>query len=102
MLWHSRILGGFRSSTIRLASCLFNQFLRLLGIFASVGAEGLSCLASMLSCETSNLGGLLVDHVASVVQMCVNELLVLQVHERGQEGGAGGQECESPKRKPLD
>ena len=56
----------------------------------------------MLSGEFSHLTRLIVDDVTGVRDMVVDELLVLNIGERAEEDDRVGNQCQAPKRHPLD
>lgn len=60
---------------------LSNQTLGFLCILPNIRASGLGSASGMMSSKIFDLGSLLVDDVAGVLEMCINDLLVLDVDE---------------------
>lgn len=56
----------------------------------------------MLSGEFAHLIRLVVDDVTGIRDMMVNELLVLDIGERSEEDDRVSNQCQGPKRHPLD
>ena len=56
----------------------------------------------MLSGHIADLRGLIIDDVARVAEVVINELLVLNVDERGQEDDAVGDKSKTPQRDEFD
>jgi hypothetical protein len=56
----------------------------------------------MLSSKITNLVGLSIDEVSSMVDMFINESLVLDIDEWPEEGDGSGNKRKAPKWKPLD
>lgn len=76
--------------------------LRLLGILSSITLHSLGRPAGVMSSNTNDLVSLTVEDVASVAQVGVNVLLVLEVDERCQVQNRGSQQRESPNWEPFD
>ncbi len=56
----------------------------------------------MVSCEFLDLSCLLIEDVASVAEVLIDELLVLDVDERAEVHERDAHEREAPERKPFD
>jgi hypothetical protein len=85
-----------------LSTSLSNHVLSLLGILSGIGTNRLGSTARMLSCEIAHLCSLRVDDITCLVDVLVDEFLVLEVDERGDECDGCGDETKSPEGNPLD
>lgn len=74
-----------------------HELLRLLSVFTGVLTDGLGSLTSVLCGEILDLGCLLVDGVAGVAKVLIDELLVGDVDERSEEDKAIADQGKSPK-----
>lgn len=111
LLWRSREVGGLDwlgdgwsavGDAWDLLAGLSDQALGLLRVLSNIYASSLSGTSGVVRSKILDLGGLLVDKVAGVGEVCVNDLLVLEV-DKGREVDAGGEDQgKTPKWEPLD
>ena len=86
----------------RTATILVDGALCLLGVLSSIVLEGLGSVAGMLSCKILDLIGLLARQSASMVELCVNHFLVLDINQRTEIGDGSSDQAQAPKRNKLD
>jgi hypothetical protein len=90
-------LWGRGASTV-LVNGLLSLSSRLLGV-------ALDCLGSVLGVlvgEALDLSCLLASDLTALLELSINDLLVLDVDERGEVGYEGGDQGQAPERNELD
>jgi hypothetical protein len=91
-------LWGTRTSTTVLVDGLLSLGSGLL----SVALDGLGGVAGVLVSQTLDLSSLLAGDLTALLELAIDDLLVLDVDERGKVGDEGGDQGQAPERDELD
>jgi len=102
ILWRAWEVGSLESCLLTRKPRRAHQLLSLLGVLSGVLLHCLRGAASVLSRKVFHLVGLLVDDVAGIVDVVVNELLVLDVDKWSKEDDTVRNQGKAPQRHPLD
>jgi len=72
------------------------------GVVADILLGSLGCAGCMVAGELSDLFGLLVGNIRSLVEVLIDDLFVRLVDKRCEEHNGGGDERETPEWDKLD
>lgn len=64
-----------------LSTSIINDLLSLVAVFTGICLDGLGSLVGVLGSHITNLRGLIVDDLSSVVDVCINEFLVVDINQ---------------------
>jgi hypothetical protein len=90
-------LGRSRASTV-----LVDRLLCLVGVLLGKTLNSLGSVSGVLVGKTLDLSSLLAGDLATLLELGINDLLVLDVDEGSEVGDEGGDQGQAPKRNELD
>ena len=88
--------------SLDLLSALSNVLRCNVGVFTGVSLDSFGSFASLLGCQITELLRLLNSNIGNVFVLRVDQLFVLCVDERYEEGDTGSKQGEAPGRQKLD
>ena len=106
--WGEVLLGSGREVLLldlwrrRTSTVLVDRLLCLSSVLLGVALDGLGGVSGMLVGKALDLRCLLAGDLAALLELGIDDLLVLDVDERGKVGNKGGDQGQAPEGDKLD